>query len=165
MLAGHDRQAHAARQAAYAAISLASSELRAMADWSGVTSGGTDVCATPGRFVDASLQPSAPWDGSAIDLRALTVKRQAESDAVHPSGVDPPVWRLFEYGPISRLVPSEGRPPPFYLVTWVSDGREGTIRLYATALGPSGASASLEASVGRQPDGSSLRTLTLRAAP
>jgi len=162
-LASHDAQAQAAAHAAQAVVSLAASELRAMDDWAGVvTAGASDRCATPGRFADASLQPRAPWDGSQIDLHALTLERQADSDAEAPPGVAPAVWRLFEYGPISRLVPSESRRHPFYLAIWAADGREGTVRLHATALGPSGVRARLEASVGRQPGGISLRRLTLR---
>ena len=134
-----------------------------MDDWIGIVTGGApDRCAAPGRFVDTSLQPRAPWDGSVIDLHALTIERQADSDAEAPPGVEPPAWRLFEYGPISRLVPSESRRHPFYLVVWASDGREGLVRLHAAALGPSGVRARLEASVGRQSGGISLRRLTLR---
>jgi hypothetical protein len=165
-LAAHDAQAQAAGHAAQAALSLAASELRALPSWTGVVAAGTpDVCATPGRFLDATLQPSAPWDGSAIDLHALTVKRQADSDAAAPPGPSPPVWRLFEYGPIFRLVPSESRRHPFYLVVWTADGHDGTVRLHATALGSGEATSSLEASVARGAGGTSLRRLSMRAVP
>lgn len=162
-LAAHDVQAQAAGHAAQAVLSLAASELRGRPSWTGVVLGGADMCASPGTFVDVSLQPPAPWDGSPIDLHALTARRQADSDAVAPPGVAPPVWRLFEYGPISRLVPSEPRRHPYYVVVWAADGREGTVRLHATALGPSGTVSSLEASVGRLPDGTSLVRLAVRA--
>jgi hypothetical protein len=115
--------------------------------------------------VDASLQPRAPWDGSTIDLHVLTVKRQADGAADTPPGVTPPVWRLFSYGPVSRLVPSDARRHPLYLVVWTADGRDGTVRIHATALGPTGARSSLQASVGRRLDGTSLRRLAVRAAP
>ena len=160
-LAGNDVQAQAAAHAAQAALSLATSELRARSSWTGVvTAGAPDLCAAPGPFVDAA--PSAPWDGSAIDLHALTVKRQADADAIAPPGPSPPVWRLFEYGPISRLVPSEPRRHPYYLLVWTAGGSEGTVRIHATALGPSGIVSSVEASVGRGPDGTSLRRLAIR---
>ena len=162
-LAGHDVQAQAAAHAAYAALSLAASELRERPSWTGVISaGGPDLCAVPARFADVTLQPPAPWDGSVIDLHALTLKRQADGDAAAPPGLPPPTWRLFAYGPISRLVPSEPRRHPFYLVVWAADGTEGTLRLHATALGPSGVVSSVEASVARRPDGTSLRRLTIR---
>ena len=162
-LAGHDVQAQGAAHAVYAAVSLAESELRERSSWTGVvTAGGPDLCAAPARFADVALQPPAPWDGSPIDLHALTVKRQADGDGTSPPGPAPPVWRLFAYGPISRLIPSEPRRHPFYLVVWAADGSEGTLRLFATALGPSGVVSSLEASVARRPDGTSLRRLAFR---
>jgi len=162
-LAGHDVQAQAAAHAAHGALWLSMSELRAMTAWTGVLAAGApDVCATPGGFVDASLEPSAPWDGQTIDLHVLTAQLQAESDAAAPPGVPPPVWRLFEYGPISRLIPSEPRRHPYYVVVWAADGRGGRVRLRATAVGPSGVVSSLEASVARQADGTSLRRLTIR---
>ena len=162
-LAGHDVEAQAAGHAAQAALSLAASELRGLSSWSGVVAAGaSDVCATPGRFVDVSLQPRAPWDGSAIDLHALTLARRADSDAAAPPGVSPPVWRLFEYGPISRVVPSEPRRHPYYVVVWAADGRDEMVRLHATALGPAGTRSSLEASVARAGGGTSLRQLVIR---
>ena len=166
-LAAHDAQAQAATHAALGAIALAESELRAMPDWSGVLSAGAiaDVCATPGRFSDASLQPRSPWDGSPLDLQALTIRLQAGSDAATPPGVTAPVWRLFDYGPISRLIPLDARAPPFYLVTWVADGRNGLAVLHAAALGPGGLVTAVEAVVGRQPDAASLMRLSLRPAP
>ena len=162
-LASHDVQAQAVGHAAQSAVSLAASELRALSSWTGaVTGGAPDLCARPGRFVDSSLQPRAPWDGSAIDLHALTVDRQAESDAAAPPGPAAPVWRLFEYGPISRLVPADPRRHPYYLVVWAADGQEGMVRLHATALGPSGTRSSLEAAVTRRADGTSLEWLAIR---
>ena len=72
-LAFHDGQARAAAQAANAAVSLAESELRSRPSWSGVILPGTpDVCAAPGRFVDTSLLPRAPWDGSPGSLPKQT---------------------------------------------------------------------------------------------
>lgn len=166
MLAGHDVQAQAAGHAAQAAVSLAASELRARTSWVGVVSAGMpDVCAVAGRFVDTSLQPRAPWNGSPLDLHALTRKRQADSDSAAPPGLPPAVWRLFEYGPISRLVPFDTARHPYYLVVWAADGRGGTIRLHATALGPSGVMSSLEATVARLPDGTSFRRVSIRAVP
>jgi len=162
-LAGHDVQAQAARQAAQGALSLAESELRALPTWTGVLAAGApDVCATPGRLLDGSLQPRAPWDGSPLDLHVLTLARQAESDAAAPPGAPLAVWRLFEYAPISRLVPSDPWRHPYYVVVWAADGREGTVRLHSTALGPSGLVSSLEASVARGTGGTSLIRLAIR---
>ena len=163
MLAGHDGQAAAAAQAARGGIALAESQLRAMADWSGVVTAGspTDVCAVPGPFTDVSLQPRG-WDGAVIDLHAQTLRLQADSDAATPAGLAAPVWRLFAYGPISRLTPPGAPPAPFYLAAWVADGRDGVLLLHAAAFGPAGLLTAVEASVARRPGGTSLDRLALR---
>ena len=164
-LAAHDVRARTAAHAAEAVLSLAASELRARASWTAVLAdGGPDLCAEPGRFVDGSLTPPSPWDGSTLDLHALTVERQAAGDAQAPPGLGP-VWRLFEYGPISRLVPSESRRHVSYVVVWAADGRDGVVLLHATALGPGGSRAGVEMAVGRRTDGTSLVRLAVRAQP
>jgi hypothetical protein len=165
-LAAHDWQATSAAHAAHAALTLATAELRARSDWSGAMLDGAtaDVCAAPGPFADGSLSPPAPWDGSSIDLRRLTQQRQAASDAAAPPGVPGPAWRLFEYGPISRLVPSDARRHPYYIVVWAADGRGGLLLLHATALGPGLVRASVEASLVRQA-GVPLDRLAIRAVP
>jgi hypothetical protein len=162
----HDRLASAADRAADAAVRLAIAELRERPDWSGAAGAGgvADVCGEPGRFVDATLFPRAPWNGATVDLHTLTQQLQAAAGAAAPAGLSVPVWRLFEYGPISRLVPSEPTRHPFYVVTWTADGRGGVVLLHATALGPGGATASVEASVGRNTDGTPVR-LAIRSVP
>jgi hypothetical protein len=119
-LAAHDRDARTLSYASRAAVALALSDLRALPSWTDVGKARAipDVSATPGRFVDASLLPTAPW-GGPLDLRALTARLQAESDAA--SGTDRPVWRLFIYGGLDRLLPEPGRADACYLVVWVAD--------------------------------------------
>jgi hypothetical protein len=166
-LAAHDLQASAAAHAARAALELATSELRGRPDWNGLLLAGSmpDVCDTPGALTDVSLQPRAPWDGSTIDLNVLTARVQARSDAATPVGLAQPQWRLFEFGPISRLMPPGARGQPLYVVTWVADGREATVLLHAAAFGPAGLTTALEASLARRPDGTSLVRRAVRAAP
>jgi hypothetical protein len=166
-LAAHDVRAQAAAHAAQAALSLAQSELRMRESWAGVLAAGAsaDACAEPGRFTDASLQPTAPWDGSGLDLHALTARRQAASDALVPAGVTGPLWRLFEYGPISRLIPSDARRHPYYVVVWAADGRGGMVLLHSAAIGPAGVTADVDASVARGAGGTSLVRLAIRAQP
>jgi hypothetical protein len=124
-----------------------------------------DVCAAPGGFVDASLFPRAPWDGSLIDLHLLTTTLQAAGDAAAPAGSAGPVWRLFEYGPISRLMPPGADRHPWYLVSWTADGGGGLLLVHAVALGPGGFGPSMDASVARGPDGRSLTLLAARSHP
>jgi len=166
-LSAHDWQATAGAYEAHAAAMLAASEVRARTDWSGLRAGGAapDVCAEPGQFVDASFFPRAPWDGSLIDLHALSAARQADSDAAAPAGSAGPVWRLFEYGPISRLMPSGARGHDRYMVVWAADGGGGLVLLHATVLAAGGLRASVEASIGTRPGVPAPARLTIRAVP
>jgi hypothetical protein len=72
---------------------------------------------------------------------------------------------LFDYGPISRLILSEERRHPQYVVVWVADGGEGTVLLYATAIAPADVAASVEATVARGVGGASLVRQAIRAQP
>ena len=78
-LAAHDRAARALREASLAAVHLAIADLRAQPSWSAVLGVGpaSPLSAAPGRVVDASLSPPAPWGGAPLDLRVLTADVQA----------------------------------------------------------------------------------------
>jgi hypothetical protein len=87
---------------------------------------------------------------------------QNDSDAVTSLGGDAPVWRLFDYGRLDRLVPASARASPYYLVVWVADDRadgdgdpsvdaDGIVVVRAAALGPRGGRVDTEVSVLRRP--------------
>jgi len=155
-LAAHDRDARALSYASRAAVAVALRDLRALPWWIDVGKAGAfpEVSATPGRFADASLLPTAPW-GGPLDLRTLTARLQAESDAA--SGVDRPVWRLFIYGSLDRLLPEPGRAEAWYLVVWVADDR-GVLLARGAALASGDGRAMTEISAVRQsaPEGPDL---------
>ena len=162
-LAGHDREARALAAAARAASAIAVSDLRALPSWTSVARPGAvpELSASPGRFVDATLSPPAPWGGGTLDLRSLTAQLQAESDASTPAGVPHPQWRLFVYGSLSSamVVPA----PPWYLAAWVADDR-GVLLVRAAALARGEARAEVEMSAVRVPaeGGDAVRILSVR---
>jgi hypothetical protein len=161
-LAARDRDSRALGYAARAGVSIAAADLRALSSWAGVAASGPvpEVSATPGQFVDSTLAPAAPWGGPPLDLRALTARLQAESDAVSPSG-SAPAWHLFSYGPISRLVPESGWQNPYYLVVWVAD--EGvSLVVRSVAYGPGDGRSITEASLVRDLASNQARILTIR---
>jgi type II secretory pathway pseudopilin PulG len=141
----------AAQQALYAAdaaLEHTMSELRS-ADWR----------VLPGAMVSARLWDgaSAPRaaDGTVLDLAALTIQRQADSDSAFGASPDRPVWRLFGHAPFRDLLPGVVVPPA-YLVVWLKDdGDEGdgdperdsnnVLVVRAEAFGASGAHRSVEA--------------------
>lgn len=155
-LAAHDRTVRALREASLAAAHLAVADLRARASWSAVLAPGSvsPLSAAPGRVVDASVSPPAPWSGVPLDLRLLTADVQAAAD----TGVgDPQVWRLFECGSLQALVPGVSA-DPWYLGAWVADDgadgdgdpltdRNGILAVRAVAYGPRGARVATAVSV------------------
>jgi hypothetical protein len=179
-LAAHDREARGLTSASHAAATMAVADLHVLPSWSALIAAGltADTSASPGRFVDSTLTPAAPWGGAPLDLRALTMRLQAQSDAVASLGGDAPVWRLFEYGPVDRLVPGVRLASSYYLVAWVADDRadgdgdastdsNGVVIIRAAALGPGSGRIDTEVSVFRQPAAAegapdSFRILTIR---
>ena len=166
ILAAHDRDARALAYAARAAAAIAAADLRALPSWAALAAPGAvpQVSATPGSFVDSTLVPAAPWGGAALDLRALTLRLQADSDAASPSAGPAPSWRLFEYGALARLVPEANPRNPYYLVVWVTDDA-GTAVIRAVAYGPGEGRSITEISMARRPVSGGpdeLRILTVR---
>ena len=166
MLSGRDRDAAAVAHAARGAAAIAAADLRALPAWDGVISAGATlgVCATPGSFVDDTLTPLSPWGGATLDLRARTARLQAETSAAIPPGRPVPVWRLFEYGPISRLIPAGARHPPFYVVVWAADGA-GVLLVRAAVLGPGEAFGAIQVAVRRAGAGAPLEFVAFRPQP
>lgn len=166
-LAGHDRDARALRFASRAAASLAISELRGLPSLRDVGREGSapELSATPGRFVDTTLTPRAPW-GSAIDLRALTSRVQAEADAGIPARGSRPAWRLFVYGSLPRLVGDSAAGVPSYLAVWVAeDGGVVLVRAAALGSGDSRAMTEISLKAGEPGAGTALRVLAVRPDP
>lgn len=161
-LASHDRDARALAYASRAAATVAAADLRAMPSWTAVAAAGAvpEVSATPGLFIDSTLVPAAPWGGPPLDLPALTARLQADSDAAALSGAASP-WRLFEYGPLARLVPESAGRNLYYLVVWVTDD-SGLVVTRAVAYGPGDARSITEVSVRREPGSDQFRILTAR---
>jgi hypothetical protein len=161
-LAARDRESRALAYAARAGVSIATADLRALPSWIGVGAPGavSEVSASVGQLVDSTLVPAAPWGGPSLDLRALTSRLQAESNAAAPTGSAAP-WRLFSYGPMARLVPESGWQSPFYLVVWVADEGSNLVTRSA-AYGPGDGRSITEASLVRVQVTNEVRILTIR---
>ncbi len=109
---------HASQQGLYAAdagIERAVAELRALSTWSSVPSSAT----SSSDFNDGQSIPKGP-DGSILNLAQMTIRRQAESDAVYANLPDRPVWRLYAHAPLNRMAPEAGNVAP-YVVVWIAD--------------------------------------------
>jgi type IV pilus assembly PilX-like protein len=109
---------HASQQGLYgadAAIEHAIAEIRGLSTWSAAPSSATAFA----DFNDGLAMPRGP-DGSPLDLARMTMRRQAESDALYASLPDRPVWRLYAHAPLNRMAPGAGNAAP-YVVVWIAD--------------------------------------------
>lgn len=109
---------HTSQQGLYAAdagIERAIAEFRALSTWSTVPVSAT----SSSDFNDGQVTPRGP-DGSMLNLAQMTVRRQAESDAVYATLPDRPVWRLYGHAPLNRMAPGAGNAAP-YVVVWIAD--------------------------------------------
>jgi hypothetical protein len=145
-IAGAEEWRHQARGVAEVLIERVFQDLLLEPDWNAVL--GTGAGAT---FQDiASPARAASWD--PLDLAALTLNVQRESDDLNRWGVDGPRWRLYAFGPADRLLGPLGpagaaKAKSFYVVAWVADDpgegdgnpaadRNETIQVRADAFGP-----------------------------
>jgi hypothetical protein len=125
--------------AADAAAERAVGEIRHVPQWTDILSG-----AVRSTFVDATRTPRLT-SGETINLDALTRDLQARSNAAASWGPNNPAWRLFAYGPLTRL--AGGMESGAYVIVWVADDpaevdgvaaadSNGVLMIRADALGP-----------------------------
>ena len=176
VLAAHDRAGRALREASLAAVHLAVADLRRQPSWSAaLAAGAAPLSAAPGRAMDTSLTPAAPWGGATLDLRQLTVAVAAAADT--GSG-DPQLWRLYQSGSLSELILG-GPGGTAYIAAWVADDpadgdgdplvdANGILAVRGVAYGPSGGMAVTAVSIRKTapPAGpEEVRVLTFRPQP
>ncbi len=118
-IAANFRTSTEALYAAEAAAERAIQDLQIAGTWSDVLSG-----VSISTFVD-TLMPTMP-SNQRVDLTALTADIQRDSDAAASWGSNNPRWRLFGYGPLSRITGTGTVQSHAYLVSWVADDPEET---------------------------------------
>ena len=143
---------------AEAAMERTIGELRRIANWTDVLGG-----VRGSEFVDSTKRPSIPSPGR-VDLDALTIELQAESNAPSIWGANTPVWRLFSSGPLARLAGIDADQTNVYTATWVADDgsdNDGNARadsnqiivIHAEAYGPANARRVVDVTVAQTPSG------------
>ena len=165
MLSLHDRTARALRQAASAGAQLAVADLRLAPSWDPLLAPGAmpPLSAVPGRFLDSTMAPPAPWGGAPIDLAGATSALQAATNASRGPADAAQTWRLYLSGPLGRASPSVAA-GPWYIAVWIADDRadidgdpsvdsNGLLSVHATASGPANASMSVDLTLRRLPSG------------
>ena len=158
------RHAQEAWYAAEAALERALRDLDVIPDWSLVLA--PSPANLQATFVDGQSYPTAP-DGRTLDVQALTLRRQADSDPQAGPGIfgaDSPQWRLFGHASLVSLLPAGAPGQPAYLLVWVADDgldgdgdpsrdANGRVLVFAEAYGTAGARRAVEAVVARPADG------------
>jgi hypothetical protein len=140
--------------AADAAVERVVQDLLLVPRWNDALTG-----AVRSSFVDSSLTPTAPFGGQ-LDLTAMTVEMQAQSDATAPWGANNPQWRLFAYGPLSNMLGDGSIQSNTYIAVWISDDpaetddnpsadANGVVTVLAQALGPSGTQRAVEVTLAK----------------
>ncbi len=158
LISGNHRDALAALYAADAGIDRAIGDLRMLSAWHAVP-GDVATTASP-DFRDGASTPRLA-DGMILDLRRLTLQRQADSNAVYGAAADRPVWRLFAHAPIVRLLPAGLIQSPAYVVVWIADDvgdgdgdpsrdSNGVLVVRAEAFGLAGGRRAVDATVARE---------------
>ena len=165
MLSLHERTARALRNAASAGAQLAVADLRMAPSWDPLLAPAAmpPLSAIPGRFLDSSLTPPAPWNGASIDLVAATAALQAAATGARGPSDAPQTWRLYLSGPLGRAAPTSGA-GPWYIAVWIADDRadmdgdpsvdsNGLLSVHAAAYGPAEAAVGIDLTLRRLPSG------------
>ena len=136
--------------AAEAALEIGIQELMAQNDWTALLSGtalSTFTDGAPGGHRRLA-------DGSMLDLGKLASEMTMDS----------PTWRLFAFGPLSQIQPTEDLRSDGYLVVWArSDPAADAASLFlrAEAFGAAGTRRAVEATV-RKTEAGGVRMLSWR---
>jgi len=149
-IAANYREASDVLHAADAAAECALADIRRASSFTSVLAG-----TSAPSFRDASLTPVTS-SGVRLDLTALTVSLQAESDAAISLGANNPRWSVFVNRSMATLVASPAATT--YAVAWVADDpadgdsdplrdSNGVLTVRAMAFGQFGTRKSIEVTI------------------
>lgn len=137
LIAGNFSAAQEAFYAAEAGLQVGVDDLTGAADWDAVVSG-----PHLSTFVDGAAGGSRTMrDGSVLNLGDLTARLRGR------------VWRLFGFGPLSRLQVQPESESTTYIVIWIADDESAdpdVVVLRAEGFGLGGTRRAVEAIMSRQ---------------
>ena len=164
-IAANELRAAATSLAADAAIEGVLWEIAAAADWSALLSSATS------NFHDATRQPVTA-SRTALDLEQVRADIQSEASVTYALGPDTPRWRLFAWGPLTRLAGLAADDSGAYVAVWLADDpadadglasadTNGTIMVHSEAFGFGATRRSADVVIARAPAG--VRVLSWRS--
>ena len=137
MIAGNFSAAQEAFYAAEAGLQIGVDDLANAPDWDAIVSG-----PATSAFVDGPPGGSRTLpDGTALNLSDITARLQGRA------------WRLFAFGPFSRLQAGSARQSTAYLVVWIADDEAAdpeVVAVRAEGFGLGGARRAVEARVSQR---------------
>lgn len=154
MITANFNHAQEALYAADAGIERAVQDVLLAPRWDDVL-GGTSTSG----WIDGTTSPTLP-DGTSLNLTSETARLQSETDTADLWGANDPIWRLYAYGPITGLLPTDTINSLNYVVVWIGDDpseidnnpsadTNGVMTLHAEAFGPQGSKKVIEVTVAR----------------
>jgi hypothetical protein len=117
LIATNEERSFVVLSAADAMAQRMMSELSAKPDWNGILAG-----AVGSSFALGGHTPRLP-SGTAIDLDAITLDIQADSDSLSPGPPNRPQWRLFSWGPLASFGSSLTGGGGAFVAAWIADDR------------------------------------------
>jgi len=111
-------------------------------------------------FVDTTMTPRLPDYGDVINLTTGTAQLQQETDSQNLWGPNNPVWRLYAWGRVTNLLPTDTIDSYMYIAVWVADDpseidgnpladTNGVLTLHSEAYGMGGTRKVIEITVAR----------------
>ena len=164
-IANNYRNSQEALYAADAAVERVVQDLLMVPRWNDILNGSAQS-----SFIDGAMTVNKALPAGRMMLccgaGTATGELQAETDSVDLWGPNNPQWRLFAWGPISRLLDTTTIDSSVYVVVWVADDpadgpnagtvdgnplldANGTLTIRAEAFGPSGTRKIIEVTVAR----------------
>lgn len=169
MITANYRRSSEGIYAADAAVEMAVQDLLMVPRWNDVISGGTvgaaDVSSMTGSFVygDANAVFNLP-SGGTVSLcctdGSVSYQLQNETNTANLWGTNNPSWRLYAWGPLSRILPTQTVESDAFVAVWVADDpsetdnnpaadSNGVLTLHAEAYGSGGMRKIVEVTVAR----------------
>jgi len=154
-IASNYRTSQEALYAADAAVERVVQDLLMVPRWNDILAGNSQSSFNDGAMTAAKDLPGGGRIVLCCGAGTATGELQAETDTANMWGPNNPQWRLFAWGPISRLLDTTPIDSSMYVAVWVADDpadgptsaatdgnplldANGTLTLRAEALGPGG---------------------------
>ncbi|HJR61999.1 MAG TPA: pilus assembly PilX N-terminal domain-containing protein [Vicinamibacterales bacterium] len=165
-IANNYRNSQEALYAADAAVERVVQDLLMVPRWNDILAGASQSSFIDGAMTSAKELPGGGRITLCCGAGTATGELQAETDGVDLWGLNNPQWRLFAWGPLSRLLDTTTIDTPMYVAVWVADDpadgpsagaadgnplldANGTLTIRAEAIGPGGTRKVIEITVAR----------------